>query len=77
MGYDKKSFLAGLSAGTQLKGWASYPSGASHQYSIDAPKRYPDPPLLVVNGDILNGNYTAPMALPYPPLIEVFSFTEV
>ena len=77
MSYDKKSFLAGLSAGTQLKGWASYPSEALSQHSIDAPKIRPYPPLLAVEGDIRNGNYTAPMALPYPPLIEVFSFTEV
>ena len=26
MGYDKQSFLAGITVGTQLKGWACYPS---------------------------------------------------
>lgn len=77
MGYDKKSFLAGLSAGTQLRGWASSPSGASPGYSMDAPKRLPNPPLLVVSGDILSENYNAPKRLPNPPLIEVFSFLEV
>lgn len=77
MGYDKKSFLAGLSAGTQLKGWASYPSEASSKYSTDAPKRRPNPPLLAVDGDMLSGNYDAAKRQPNPPLIEVFSFLEV
>jgi hypothetical protein len=78
MGYDKKSFLAGLSAGTQLKGWSSYPSEAAYnKYSTYAPKRLPNPPLLVVNGDIRSENYSAPKRLPNPPLIEVFSFLEV
>lgn len=76
MCYDKKSFLAGLSAGTQLKGWASYHSEASSKYSIDAPRRHPNPPLLVVN-NVSSGNYPAPKRQPNPPLIEVFSFLEV
>ena len=76
MGYDKKSFLAGLSAGTQLRGWASYQSESS-RYSMDAPKIQPNPPLLSVIGNVLSGNYNAPTRQPHPPLIEVFSFEEV
>lgn len=36
MEYDKNSFLAGLSVGTQLKGWACYPSELLSRISWNA-----------------------------------------
>lgn len=76
MAYDKKSFLAGLSAGTQLRGWASYPSDVLSRYSIDATRVLPSPPVIPATA-FLCAEVTAVAVLPSPPLIEVFSFLEV
>ena len=35
--YDRDSFLAGISVGVQLKGWAAYPTGsAERKYAAGA-----------------------------------------
>lgn len=45
MAYDKESLLAGISIGTQLKGWASYPSEILSRYGFRSTRLWPNPPM--------------------------------
>ena len=77
MGYDKKSFLAGLSAGTQLKGWATRPADASGGLQNISLKtiKLRTPPILPANLSVAQG-YSA-CTLNTPGVILIQTFEEV
>ena len=79
MKHDKKSFLAGLSVGVSLRGWAAYDSGRAIIDSISIktvrmPKIPPIVPVSAVAAGIPGGAVTIPQ-VPVP--VFVYSFEEV
>lgn len=78
MSYDKQSFLAGISVGTQLKGWASFraaggdPNVASHTYPKVA--RLYSSSLLIPVYSFVRPSMTAAILLTESQLIPVESY---